>query len=147
MLNNRLSVIATMTLLCALFAPQTAPAQGQKMPEAFKQAFALVQAGKLAEAEQPLNRLLNETNDSGLATSEVLTARAFLRAENGRFKAAADDLQDVMGMDPSEHVTWFFLTPLLIETGEIEEYRGHCRRMLLRFRQTTNAAVAERTAK
>ena len=117
------------------------------MPEAFKQAFALVRAGKLAEAEQPLNRLLNETNDSGLPTSEILTARAFLRAENGRFKAAADDLVDVIGMDPSEHETWFFLTPLLIQTGQIEEYRDRCRGMLLRFHQTTNGPVAERTAK
>jgi tetratricopeptide (TPR) repeat protein len=70
-----------------------------------------------------------------------------LRAENGRFKPAADDLAEVIGIDPSEQMTWFFLTPLLIQTGQVEEYRDHCRKMLSRFRQTTNAQVAERTAK
>jgi tetratricopeptide (TPR) repeat protein len=131
----------------ASYTEKIAAAGAPQMPEAFKQALALVRAGKLLEAEQPINRLLNETNDSGLSTAELLTARAFLRAENGRFKLAADDLQQVIGIDPSEHESWFFLTPLLIQTGQMEDYRDHCRGMLLHFAETTNGAVAERTAK
>jgi len=145
MINNWFALLTTLIWLS--LAPQLASAQGPQMPEAFKQAFALVRAGKLVEAEQPINRLLTETNDSGLPKSEILMARAFLRAENGRFKPAIDDFQEVIGIDPSEHVTWFLLTPLLIRTGQIDDYRDHCKSMLMRFRQTTNAPVAERTAK
>jgi len=147
MIKAWLHLTLALTALCGLSAPRSVSAQGPKMPEAFKQAFALVRAGKLAEAEQPLNRLLNETNDSGLTTSEIRTARAFLRAENGRFKAATSDLQEVIDADPSEHEVWFFLTPLFIQTGELDEYRDHCRKMLARFQQTINAPIAERTAK
>ena len=144
-MHTRLHLITA--LICTSLATQIASAQGQQMPEAFKQAFALVRAGKLLEAEQPINRLLTETNDSGLPKSELLMARAFLRAENGRFKPAVDDLQEVIAIDPSEHATWFFLTPLLIKTGQIDDYREHCKGMLIRFRQTTNVHLAERTAK
>ncbi len=140
-------LLAHLVLLPGLFAPKSASAEDAKVRASFKEAFTLARAGKLVEAEQPLNRLLAETNDAAIPTSEVLTFRAYLRADNGRFQNAADDLERVIELDPSDHVSYFLLTPLLIQIGKIDEYRNYCHSMLRRFNDTTNAPVAERTAK
>ncbi len=124
---------------------QAAFAQEPNVKEAFEQAAALARAGKLAEAEAPLNRLLAETNDA--AIPRVLMFRAFLRADNGRLQEAATDLKRVLEIDPSDHMPWFQLAPLLVQIGETNEYRNHCEAMLRRFSGTTSASVAERTAK
>ncbi|HSU54693.1 MAG TPA: hypothetical protein VLT36_11595, partial [Candidatus Dormibacteraeota bacterium] len=146
-INTRALVLLALGLFLNISPGTVAAAETGQMPEAFKQALALVRAGKLAEAEQPLNRLLNQTNDSGLPRSEIVTARGFLRAVNCRFEPAISDLQDSLASDPADHELWFLLTPLFVQTGQLEEYRRHCGEMMMRFRQTTNAVIAERTAK
>src|ERR1700756_1382954 len=104
-----LTIIA---LLCGIIDPPTTSAQKLNVDDSFKQALALARAGKLAEAEQPLNRLLAQTNDPAIPKAEILTFRAYLRGENGRFQEAAADLQQVIEIDPSNHVPWYLLAPL-----------------------------------
>jgi tetratricopeptide (TPR) repeat protein len=139
--------LTILALLLGMIIPQATSAQNVNVEESLKQALALVRAGKLAEAEQPLNRLLAETNGTAIPKNKLLFYRAFLRGDNGRFQEAATDLEQVIDIDPSHHEPWFFLMPLLVQTGETEEYRSYCRKMLNRFGNTTNFMIAERTAK
>jgi prepilin-type N-terminal cleavage/methylation domain-containing protein len=139
--------LATLPLLGGALAAQSARAQEANLRDSLSQAYALAQAGKLAEAEAPLNRVLANLDSTNPLTVQVLSFRAFLRGRNGRFEAAATDLEQVIEIAPSDHRAWFLLTPLRIQTGEIDRYRSHCQAMLRRFSNTTDAPVAERTAK
>jgi len=116
--------------------------------EALKlRAEALTLRSKLAEAGPTSNRLPAETNDTSASTAQILTYRAFSRAQTGRFQEAAADSERAIEIDPSDHVPWYLLTPLLVQTGRIADYQAHCKRMLERFEKTTIPEVAERTAK
>jgi tetratricopeptide (TPR) repeat protein len=48
---------------------------------------------------------------------------------------------------PDEHDNWYRLAPLLVRSGENAAYDKHRSAMLQRFADTTNAPLAERTAK
>jgi thiol-disulfide isomerase/thioredoxin len=126
----------------------------QTANDLIKQSFALARDGKLAEAEEPLNRLLAGGNDATAQTVQILTFRANSRAQSGRFPEAAADLARAIEIDPSDHWNWFVLAPLLIQSGKIADYQARCKAMLHRFGNTTNsssaedaAMIAERTAK
>ncbi len=142
------AVLARSAVSALLFAVvQFASAQAPDIGELLRQASELARAGKLAEAEEPLNRVLAERDNPRIPRREVLGFRAHLRAAIGHYEAAAEDFQEIIDLDPSDHRPWFLLTPLLIQTGETNRYRAHCEAMLQRFRNTTEPPVAERTAK
>jgi len=121
-------------------------ARQQKVSTAFKQAFALADDGKLVEAEKILNGLLADTNATE-ETAQILAFRGYIHAQGGQWQDAATDLKRVIEMDPSDHVPWYLLTPVLVQTGDIAAYQAHCKAMLDRFGKTTHPEVAERTAK
>ena len=139
--------LALVAFLCGSFTSQSATAQEAKLPDSLKEAFSLARAGKLSEAEQSLNHLLADTNNANVPVPMVLTFRAYLRADGRRFKKAVDDLEQAIELDPSDHTFYFLLMPLLIQTGQTNEYRNYCLEMLRHFNNTTNAPIAERTAK
>ncbi|EEF62964.1 tetratricopeptide repeat protein [Pedosphaera parvula] len=140
-------LLTVFALLCGIIAPQTTAAQELNVEDSVKQAMALARAGKLAEAEEPLNRLLDQTNGKTIPKAKILLIRAYLRGENARFQEAATDLKQVIEIDPSDHIPWFLLMPLLVQTGDMGEYRNYSKGMLQRFGNSTNAPIAERTAK
>jgi thiol-disulfide isomerase/thioredoxin len=113
----------------------------------FKQATALAQDGKLADAEAPLNQLLLETNDDTDQTVQFLALRGNVLARTARWQQAADDLARATQIDPSSYWNWNILTPLLIQSGKIADYQAHCKAMLDRFGNTTIPRIAEGTAK
>jgi serine/threonine protein kinase len=90
--------------------------------------------------------VLNIT-ESAVPTTQVLTSRAFISAQSGRFQEAAADLAQVIKTGPSNHVFWYVLTPLLIQSGKIADYHTHCKAMLNRFGKNTDPLIADRTAK
>jgi thiol-disulfide isomerase/thioredoxin len=137
-------------VLAGTFDPQKEAAQRAREQEGrvlFKQASDLANDGKLAEAEAPLNRLLVQTNDDTRLTAQLLIMRANIRARRARWPQAADDLAQVVQIDPPAFWNWNILTPLLIQSGRIADYRAHCKAMLERFGDTTNPRLAEGTAK
>lgn len=67
-------------------------------------------------------------------------------AESSRFRESAAELSEVIDLDPSA-VSQYVLTPLLIESGRIGEYRTHCKAMLDQYEKTTSPSIAEQTAK
>ena len=50
-------------------------------------------------------------------------------------------------MDSSSAYDHLQLAALLVETGDLEAYRAHCRRMLTRFDGANDAIIADQTAK
>lgn len=137
-------VLTVIALLEGLSGPRAAIGQEAKNGDLYQKALKLAQAGKLSEAEEPLNSLLAQENDR---VAQLLFFRASLRAEMGRFQDAASDLEQVIKIDPSNHWPWFNLTPLLVRAGEFPEYRTNCKEMLRRFNDTTEAPIANRIAK
>jgi tetratricopeptide (TPR) repeat protein len=131
-------------LLGGLSDPQTASAQESKSKDLYGEALALARVGKLAEAQEPLDRLLAQTNDR---LAQLLMFRANLRAQTGRFQDAASDLEQVVQINPSNHAPWSTLAPLLVQTGDLAKYRIDCKEMLRRFNDTTEAPIANRIAK
>jgi serine/threonine-protein kinase len=49
--------------------------------------------------------------------------------------------------DPTNHIAYHMLAPLLVQVGDLEGYRKHCERALKQFGQTSHPAIAERIAK
>jgi tetratricopeptide (TPR) repeat protein len=137
-------ILTVIALLEGLSGPRAAIGQETNNGDLYQKALALAQAGKLGEAEEPLNSLLTQENDR---VAQLLFFRASLRAQMGRFQDAASDLEHVIKIDPSNHAAWFTLTPLLVRAGEIPEYRTNCKEMLRRFNDTTEAPIANRIAK
>jgi len=107
----------------------------------------LASDGKPAEAEKPLNRLLADTNDTAPETVEDLTTRANILAQGGQWREAAANLKLVIEKAPSEHWNWYVLAPLLIQSGQIVEYRSHCKAVLNRFGATSDPIAGGRAAK
>src|SRR2546423_10291490 len=65
----------------------------------------------------------------------------------GHWTEAAADLSKAVELDASDHQVWHFTAPVLVQSGQIEAYREHCRRSLERFGATTDPPTAERIAK
>ena len=65
----------------------------------------------------------------------------------GRWEKASADFARAIELEPWQQLHWFYQAPLLLEIGDTEGYRKHCRQMLDRFITTSNPWVAERTAK
>jgi tetratricopeptide (TPR) repeat protein len=137
-------------VLAGTFDTKKVAAENARQQEAralFKQASDLTRDGKLAQAEARLDRLLAATNGDGEQTAQLLALRAKILARTTRWEQAAADLARATQLDPSEYFSWYMLTPLLIESGKVAEYRAHCKAMLDRFEDTTSPGVAEVTAK
>src|SRR5262249_38914293 len=49
--------------------------------------------------------------------------------------------------DRTDHMAWYRQSALLLELRDVDGYRRVCHEMLMRFGQTENSNVAERTAK
>jgi serine/threonine protein kinase len=78
---------------------------------------------------------------------QLLSDRAALYARLARFGHAADDYRRAIDANPDEHWSWFYAAFLSLELGDEEGYRARCKGMLDRFEKTTDAGIAERTAK
>ena len=85
------------------------------------------------------------TKDPDLVNS--LLNLGIILARSGKWADAAADMTQLIKEDPSEHRYWWFLMPLLIQSGNITDYRTQCKAMLDRFGKTTDAGVADRVAK
>lgn len=67
-------------------------------------------------------------------------------AQAGHFEEAAVDLSEVIDLDPSA-LAQYHLTPLLIQTGRIDQYRERCKQMLNKYEKTGQPSIAEQVAK
>ena len=65
----------------------------------------------------------------------------------GKWRSAVTNYNVVVQFMPDDHQAYHYLAPLLVHVGDIEGYRRHREQMLRQFGDTTDPAIAERTAK
>lgn len=115
--------------------------------ERFVKAQALCDHLKFEEAEKlvsgmPVPALHAEAKDAAI----VFSALADFFGRSGRWKEAAVDAAKAVECEPND-MHYSALAPLLVITGESENYRRCCREILIRFEETTGSFTAERMAK
>src|SRR6266404_5426307 len=64
----------------------------------------------------------------------------------GEWQAAIRNLSKSVTTDPTNHIAYHRLAPLLIQVGDVEGYRNHCGRALDQFGGTADPVIAERIA-
>jgi len=106
----------------------------------------LVARHKEVEAEQLLGDLLKSTTEGHPQRGSFLQVRSSLFARCRRWKEAVADLSRAVELDSSDDDAHFKLTVLLLETGENEGYRAHCRKMMADFRQANLPGPLGKTA-
>jgi tetratricopeptide (TPR) repeat protein len=110
-------------------------------------AQAYQKAGRSADAERVFNDVLTPAFASQPQSSGVLLARATFFARRARWKEAAADLGRALDLHPDDHSIWHSLAALLVQSGQLNAYREHCRKSLERFGNTADPTTAERIAK
>jgi len=106
-------------------------------------AAALSKQNKLAAEEEhrrQIVRLLPEVGQSHFDLGNALARQAKWQEAGQAFAKAAE-------LDPANHLAWFDVTVLRLETGDVEGYRQASRDMLARFESATLPEIWERTAK
>jgi tetratricopeptide (TPR) repeat protein len=115
---------------------------------------ALIHQSKSSEADEAYNEALqirttlvsiSATNRSNQCRR--LRERAEFFARFGRWKEAVADVKGALALKPDDDVISHLLTPLLVQSGDLEAYRQHCRSQLERFKNTDNPSTAYRVAK
>jgi tetratricopeptide (TPR) repeat protein len=109
----------------------------------FDLGWALEKAGQSEEALAVHLRAIALDPEGALAHHGMGTALLSLR----RREDAVAAYNRATALDPDDHAAWNLTAIHRAQAGDGAGYRDHCRRMLDRFRQTTDPAIAERTAK
>jgi tetratricopeptide (TPR) repeat protein len=110
-------------------------------------AWAYQKAGRSADAERIFNDVLTPALAGQPQSSGVLLARATFFARRARWKEAAADLGRALELRPGDHSVWHSLAAVLVQSGQLDIYREHCRKSVERFGNTTDPTTAERIAK
>jgi len=71
----------------------------------------------------------------------------FLHARRGEWQAALTNYARAVEFAPSDHLASHSLTPLLLQTGDVEGYQHHRQRMLRQFSETPDPVIAEQMAR
>jgi serine/threonine protein kinase len=101
----------------------------------------LVSDGRLDEAEQ----LFYQIPDP--ATVPLLNNLALTRARNGDWARAVTNFSRIIDLAPTEPLPYYFLAPLLIETGDLHAYELHRQNILRRFSGSAAPVTIERMLK
>ena len=107
----------------------------------------LSKQGKYAEADQlfdDLPLLAAEIQPQQVAR---LRLRGSFRGRRGCFAEAAADFTRVIEFKPDDYDAWHLLAAILVQNGQLDAYRQHCRKSLERFGETTDPLIATRMAK
>ena len=108
----------------------------------------LQRQGKSAEADPMLAAMLKPGAQSASERIAPLRTQIDLSGRRGQWKEATADLSKLLELDPSGVHEHLQLAVLLVETGDLEAYRAHCRKMLSRFSGTNDdAGTLDQTAK
>jgi serine/threonine protein kinase/Flp pilus assembly protein TadD len=81
------------------------------------------------------------------ASSSAYDVIAAEHARRGRWAAAITNYSRAIETDPTNHMAYHWLAPLLVQAGDLAGYRRHCQLELRRFADTSDPITAERMAK
>ncbi len=107
----------------------------------------LCRQSKYAAADQLFDDFLPAGAEIQPQHVALLRGRGSLRGRRGRFAEAAADFTRVIEFKPDDYDAWHLLAALLVQNGQLDAYREHCRMSLERFRKTTDPLIATRMAK
>jgi tetratricopeptide (TPR) repeat protein len=68
-------------------------------------------------------------------------------SRRGDWHAAIRNFSKSAAADPTNHIAYHNLAPLLVQVGDMDGYRSHCQRVLNQFVETKDPVIAERIAK
>jgi tetratricopeptide (TPR) repeat protein len=102
---------------------------------------------KYVEAEQLFNEVLTADIQNQPASAALFRSRANLHARRGLWKEAATDMTKAVALEPTNHVLYHALAPLLVAAGDEAGYGQFCRQTLTRFGGVTDPVIAQLMAK
>jgi tetratricopeptide (TPR) repeat protein len=103
--------------------------------------------GKNAEAEELLADMLKANPEGQPLRPFILRLRTSFYARCRRWNEAITDLRQAVKLDALHDDSAFQLGVLLLETGDRENYRAHCRTMATAFRAANLPGPLGKTAK
>ena len=104
-------------------------------------ALAAIGRSEAADASYQAAVALDPANQS--VRAERHRCEAYRRMKEGDFLGGADEFAAAIKTDPADVRLWVNSAHAHLAAGRIEEYRGNCRELLRRFRDTTNPADAD----
>jgi eukaryotic-like serine/threonine-protein kinase len=108
---------------------------------------ALLVQRKYLEAEQLLNELVTPVKPGQPESARMLRERANFFARRGQWKKATADIARAIELEPTNHLYYHNLAPLLVAAGDLDDYRRLCQQVVARFGGTEDAAISELMAK
>jgi len=98
--------------------------------------------GRYDEAEKLVNEIPVNAAASGL-----YNVFGMIHAISGEWPAAVSNFTHVVDLMPDDHLGYHYLTPLLLQVGDVEGYYRLRERLLRHFGATNDPVIAERTVK
>ncbi len=98
------------------------------------------------QAEITTLKYISELRDWGVQIDPLISNRP-MYAGGGEWSNAIAYLSKLVESNPTDHLYHHWLTPALVQGGDLEGYRRHCAQVLAVFAGTTNPVIAERMAK
>jgi eukaryotic-like serine/threonine-protein kinase len=101
----------------------------------------------ITEAERIIREFLTPDVVGKPQGSALLLVRAQFLARHAVWADAAGDFTRIIQFKPDDAWAWHCLAAVLVQEGQLDAYREHCRKSVERFGNTTDPVTAERIAK
>jgi tetratricopeptide (TPR) repeat protein len=109
----------------------------------FTTAGRLMSQGQFDKAEEVMSDVPLTIGSSSIIFNSL--GEVFSRRRE--YPAAIRNFNRSITADPTNHLAYHLLAPLLVQTGDLDAYRKLCERSLHQFGATTEPSIAERIAK
>jgi serine/threonine protein kinase/Flp pilus assembly protein TadD len=115
---------------------------GARLGEKLTQAGLALSRNRFEEAEEIVSQV-----PAHPAAASIFNVLGIVHARREQWPAAVKSYAKVVELRPADHEAYHCLVPLLVQSGDMEEYRRLCERILRQFAGTSDPVVAERMAK
>jgi len=99
--------------------------------------------GQFDKAEELMNTVPATYRESAM----MFTILGTQHARRGEWLGAMTNFSKSIQGNPTNHWTYHYLAPVLVQTGSLPTYQHYCELLLQQFSNTSDPAVAERMAK
>jgi serine/threonine protein kinase len=104
--------------------------------------------GNVENAQALFDSIPRATIDAHAARAiAVLQTLGAWHVGRQHWQSALSDYRLLIELNPNEHLNYHALSSVLAQVGDVEAYRQHCDKALLRFSGTKEPTIAERMAK
>src|SRR5204863_6194878 len=103
----------------------------------FMTAGRFMSAGQFDKAEE----VMAEVPPSIPQTSVIYNTLGEIYSRRGDWHAAIRNFKKSVTADPTNHISYHNLAPLLVQVGDMDAYRSHCQRALNQFAETKDPII------